>query len=341
MKAVVINEFVNNFDEVKVSEIERPIPTADQYLIQVKAAGVNFVDTLYAKGKHQNNRSLVRPPFILGLEFAGIILSSPPASSFRPGDRVFGGSTGSYSEIISLDASTPLHHIPPKWTFAQAAGLAATLPVSFAALVQAGIKHGQTVLIHAAAGGLGIMALQVAAAIGCRVIGTAGSSEKCDVARQSGADVCINYSEDAAWWDRVLELTDGQGVDVVFDPVGLVDRSLKCIAHRGKILIVGFAGIKDDMEKIAMNRVLLKQISLIGYRYGESLRRYPEEEKAIWDQLRPLMETDKIRPVIYHVEYPGLESVPRALKDMTGRKIWGKAVVTLDDDISGQPLTKL
>ncbi|KXH64454.1 zeta-crystallin [Colletotrichum salicis] len=341
MKAVVINEFVNDFNEVKVSEIARLIPKADRYLIQVKAAGVNFVDTLYARGKHQNNRSLVRPPFTLGLEFAGIILSSPPASSFRPGDRVFGGSTGSYSEIISLDASTPLHPIPSQWTFAQAAGLAATLPVSYAALIQAGIKPGQNVLVHAAAGGLGLMALQVAATMGCRVIGTAGSSEKCDVARRSGADICINYSEDAAWWDRVLELTDGRGVDVVFDPVGLVDRSLKCIAHRGKILIVGFAGIKDDMEKIAMNRVLLKQVSLIGYRYGESLRRYPEEEKAIWDQLRPLMETDKIRPVIYHVEYPSLEHVPRALKDMTSRKIWGKAVITLDDDIGGLPLTKL
>ncbi|KAK1725491.1 zeta-crystallin [Colletotrichum acutatum] len=341
MKAIVMNEFVNGLNEIKVSHVDRPIFTADRYFIQVKAAGVNFVDTLYARGKHQNNRSLVRPPFTLGLEFSGIILSSPPTSEFRPGDRVFGGSTGSYSEIISLDASTPLHRIPPQWTFAQAAGLAATLPVSYAALVQAGIKAGQTVLIHAAAGGLGLMALQVATAVGCRVIGTAGSFEKCDVARRSGADVCINYTEDAAWWDRVLELTDGKGVDAIFDPVGLVDRSLKCIAHRGKILIVGFAGIKDDMEKIAMNRVLLKQVSLIGYRYGESLRRHPEEEKAIWDQLRPLMETDKIRPVIYHAEYPGLEHVPRALKDMASRKIWGKAVVTLDNDISGRPVTKL
>ncbi|KAJ0306396.1 hypothetical protein COL5a_003613 [Colletotrichum fioriniae] len=341
IKAVVIDKFINDFDEIKVSDSDRPISTADRYLIRVKAAGVNFVDTLYARGKHQNNRSLVRPPFTLGLEFAGIILSSPPTSEFRPGDRVFGGSTGSYSEIISLDGSTPLHRIPPQWTFAQAAGLAATLPVSYAALIQAGIKTGQTVLVHAAAGGLGLMALQVAAAVGCRVIGTAGSSEKCDVARRSGADICINYSEDAAWWDRVLELTDGKGVDVVFDPVGLVDQSLKCIAHRGKILIVGFAGIKGDMEKIAMNRVLLKQVSLIGYRYGESLRRYPEEEKAIWDQLKPLMDTDKIRPVIYHAEYAGLEHVSRALKDMASRKIWGKAVITLDNDSGGLPLTKL
>ncbi|OHF04650.1 zeta-crystallin [Colletotrichum orchidophilum] len=341
MKAIVIEEFVNDFDQVKVSEIDPPIARTDRYLVQVKAAGVNFVDTLYARGKHQNNRSLVRPPFILGLEFAGIILSAPSASDFCPGDRVFGGCTGSYSDIISLDASTRLHRIPTKWTFAQAAGLAATLPVSYAALIQAGIQAGQTVLVHAAAGGLGLMAVQVSAAMGCRVIGTAGSSEKCDVARRSGAMECINYTEDLMWWDRVLELTDGRGVDVVFDPVGLVDRSLKCIAHRGKILIVGFAGIKDDMEKIAMNRVLLKQVSLIGYRYGESLRRNTEEEKTIWDQLRPLIETETIRPVVYHSEYPGLKHVPRALKDMTNRKIWGKAVITLDDDTGDLPSTKL
>lgn len=168
--------------------------------------------------------------------------------------------------MLSLPASTPLHRIPAGWTFSEAAGIAATLPVSYAALVlQAGIKTGQTILVHAAAGGLGIMAVQVAAALRCRVIGTAGSPEKCAVATSFGAQVCINYAEESAWWERVLALTDGKGADVVFDTVGLVDRSLKCIARRAKILIVGFAGIQDGMERIAMNRVLLKQASLIGY----------------------------------------------------------------------------
>lgn len=220
---------------------------------------------MQAKGKHQNNQSLVRPPFTLGLEFSGVIVSAPSDSGFRPGDRVFGGHTGSYSEFICLPRSDSLHHMPAIWTFPQAAGLAATLPVSFAALMQAGIKAGQTVLVHAAAGGLGTMAVQIAAALGCRVIGTAGSQAKCAVATQCGAHACVNYVEHTAWWEKVLELTDGKGADIVFDPVGLVDPSLKCIAHRGKVLVVGFAGIQNNMERVAMNRVLLKQVSLIGY----------------------------------------------------------------------------
>ncbi|OHW92925.1 NAD-binding rossmann-fold containing protein [Colletotrichum incanum] len=329
-RAVVITEFVNDFDEIKVSVVDRPPFRPDEYLIQVKAAGVNFVDTLYAKGKHQNNRSLVRPPFVLGLEFSGVILSAPAHSHFRPGERVFGGCTGSYSEVISLPASMPLHRIPAKWTFAEAAGIAATLPVSYGALLQAGLKPGQTVLVHAAAGGLGLMAVQVATAIGCRVIGTAGSPEKCAIAAKAGAQPCVNYTQEAAWWEHVLKLTDHKGADVVFDPVGLVDRSLKCIAHRGKILIVGFAGITDGMEQIAMNRLLLKHVSLIGYRYGESLRRYPDEEKVIWNGLQPFIERNAIQPAVYVTDYNGLEQVPRALKDMTNRKVWGKAVVTLN-----------
>lgn len=120
------------------------------------------------------------------------------------------------------------------------------------------------------------MAVQVALAMGCRVLGTAGSSEKCDYVVKLGASQCFNYTsttEGSHWWLHVLDATDGRGVDVVFDPVGLVDLSIKCIAHQGKILIVGFAGREGEMEKIAMNRVLLKQVTLIGYVSSYLLRR--------------------------------------------------------------------
>ncbi|TQN73459.1 Zeta-crystallin [Colletotrichum shisoi] len=319
-----MHKFVTDLDEIKVSEIDRPLPNSDEYLIQVKAAGVNFVDILYAKGKHQDNRALVRPPFVLGLEFAGVILSAPPHAHFPAGERVFGAFPGSYSEVIALPASSPLHRIPSHWTIPEAAGVAATLPVSYASLLRAWLKPGQTVLVHAAAGGLGLMAVQVATAMGYRAIGMAGSSEKCAVAAEFGAQSCLNYTQEPAWWKRVLELTKHRGVDVVFDPVGLVDRSLKCIAHRGKVLVIGFAGIDDKMEHIAMNR-----------RYGESLRRYPGEQKMIWDELDSLIESNKIQPAIYRTSYHGLDQVPRALKDMANRKIWGKAVVTLDNSMEG------
>ncbi|TKW56658.1 Quinone oxidoreductase-like protein 2 [Colletotrichum tanaceti] len=171
------------------------------------------------------------------------------------------------------------------------------------------------------------MAVQVATAMGCRAM--------CAIAAEFGAQPCLNYTQEPAWWERVLELTEHKGVDVVFDPVSLVDRSLKYIAHRGKILIVGFAGTDDKMEHTAMNRVLLKQASLIGYRYGESPRRHPGEQKMIWDELHYLIESNKIQPAIFKPSYHGLGQVPRALKDMANRKIWGKAVVTLDNSMEG------
>lgn len=138
--------------------------------------------------------------------------------------------------------------------------------MSYGALIPCGnLKKGQTVLVHAAAGGLGLAAVQIAKAVGARVIGTAGSQQKCQVARRYGADVCINYQEESEWWNQVLSSTGGKGVDLVFDSVGLVDRSLKCLAHRGCILIVGFAGREGNMEKVQMNRILLKQAKIIGY----------------------------------------------------------------------------
>lgn len=147
-----------------------------------------------------------------------------------------------------------------------AAGLAATLPVSYDGLVSAGrMRSGETILVHAAAGGLGSMACQVASALGCRVIGTAGSDAKCAYAKSYGADECINYSTDEEWWKKVNEITGGKGVNVVFDPVGLVEASLKCTASKGRIVVVGFAGSADNFEKIAMNRILVKQAELIGY----------------------------------------------------------------------------
>jgi len=150
--------------------------------------------TSQARGKHQNNRSLVRPPFTLGLEFAGTVISAPSNSTFAPGENVFGGGLGSYAEQIAINESS-LHRMPKDWSFADAASLSATAPVSYGALImRCKIKKGETVLIHAAAGGLGLMAVQIAKAVGARVIATAGSNQKLDVAKRFGADECVNYT---------------------------------------------------------------------------------------------------------------------------------------------------
>jgi NADPH:quinone reductase len=214
---------------------------------------------------HQNNTSLVRPPFTLGLEFAGTVLSSTPSSEFRPGDRVFGGGIGAFAEYISAKESS-LRRIPGGWSFAGAVSLAANAPVTYGGLIVRGrLKKSETVLITAAAGGLGLVAVQIAKAAGARVIAAAGSDRKLDIARRFGADECVNYNNGEDWWKEVLQKTGGKGVDVVYDPVGFVDRSLKCLKQKGRILLIGFAGREGNMERIAMNRVLLRQAQIIGY----------------------------------------------------------------------------
>jgi len=169
-----------------------------------------------------------------------------------------------------------MHRVPPGWSLDQAASIPATLPVSYGALVtRGGLRGGETVLIHGAAGGLGVMAVQVALALGAgRVYCTARGRRKCDVVvglegirpEYKGRVKVFDTAAGGDWWEIVMEETGRKGVDVVFDSVGMVDQSLKCLAHRGRVLVVGFAGRDgDSMEGIKMNRVLLKQAQIIGY----------------------------------------------------------------------------
>jgi NADPH:quinone reductase len=160
----------------------------------------------------------------LGLEFAGVVVSAPSSCEFSADDHVFGGGQGSFAEMISVKASN-LRKIPKRWTFSDAAGLGATAPVSYGALISRGkLKKGETILIHAAAGGLGLMAVQIARAVGARVIATASSEEKLAVTRKYGAHECVNYIGSDNWWKEVLVLTKDVGVDLVFDSVVLLTR---------------------------------------------------------------------------------------------------------------------
>jgi len=204
--------------------------------------------------------------------------------------------------------------------------------VSYGALVlRGGLKKGEIVLIHAAAGGLGLMAVQIAKAVGARVIATAGSKQKLDVAKQFGADETVNYSSNGDWWKEVMELTEGNsGVDVVYDPVGLVNKSLKCLKQKGRILVVGFAGTEGNIEKIALNRVLLRQAQIIGYRFGMTDRIDPAETVEIWRAIKEMWENGLLKPTVFEREYKGLEDVVIAMKDLSKRKVWGKAVIRLD-----------
>lgn len=207
-----------------------------------------------------------------------------------------------------------------------------TAPTGYAALVtRAGVKKGDFVLVHAAAGGVGLAAVQIAKAFGATVIATAGSARKLEVAKSFGADHGVDYNI-KGWEEKVKKLTpQGRGVDIIFDPVGMVNASLKCIAWNGRILIIGFAA--GDIEKVAMNRVLLKNISLVGLHWGGYAKEEPETVRAIWDGLFKLIQEGKFRGTEYRDrKFVGLESVGEALGMLEKRDAWGKVVIAVPQE---------
>lgn len=207
-----------------------------------------------------------------------------------------------------------------------------TAPTSYAALViRAGVQKGDTVLIHAAAGGVGLAAVQIAKAFGATVIATAGSQRKLEVAKGFGADYGIDYNKEG-WEEEVRKLTPGgRGVDIVFDPVGMVNKSLRCVAWNGRVLVIGFAA--GNIEKVAMNRVLLKNISVVGLHWGMYAKEEPETVQGVWDGLFKLMREGKFRGTEYtDRKFVGLESVGEALGMLGNRDTWGKVVISVPQD---------
>ncbi|KAK8203707.1 hypothetical protein IWZ01DRAFT_441371 [Phyllosticta capitalensis] len=329
MKAILVDQWVTNLSDLRISIVPSPKCGANALRIRVTHAAITHVDLLYAQGRHQNNRRHVKPPFILGTEFAGVVVSAAPNSSFRRGTRVFGFGIGSFAEEICVDEHQ-VRPVPGHWTNAEACAVGGSAAVAYGALGEGcgNVKAGQSVLVLGASGGLGVAAIQVAKALGAaKVIGVVGGAEKEAVVRSLGADA-VDYRDDK-WATRVVELTDGAGVDVVFDPIGAVEDGLKCLKYGGKILVVGFAARGGVMEKVSMNKVLLKGAGLIGYRFGEQSRRRPAENSVIWRNTMALISRNKIEPVVYNQVYQGLESIPQALEDVNQRKVWGRAVVSI------------
>ncbi|GJN70295.1 hypothetical protein PLIIFM63780_003115 [Purpureocillium lilacinum] len=328
MRGIEIKEYVKGPADLKVIDLPDPTPKADEYLIQVQAAAANFFDILQVQGKYQN-----QPPFpwVAGAEFAGTVISAPQGGKFKPGARVFGASQGAYATRICAKEAVLLP-VPDGWSFQEAAGLFVTAPTSYGALVvRAGIKAGDHVLVHAAAGGVGLAAVQVAKAFGATVIATASTPRKLDIAKAFGADHVVSYN-DADWPAKVKALTPKKrGVDIVYDPVGLVDKSTKCTAWNGRILIVGFAA--GTIEKVAMNKVLLKNISLVGIHWGAYAVNQRDMIPVVWGGIMKLVAEGKLKGTVYDdEEFVGLERVKDALVALGGRGTWGKVVVKIPQD---------
>ncbi|KAL4730706.1 hypothetical protein ACLX1H_002744 [Fusarium chlamydosporum] len=331
MRGIQITEYLKGPDQLQVTDLPDPKPSKDQYLIQVHAAAANFFDILQIQGKYQN-----QPPFpwVAGAEFAGTVVATPTGSSkpkFPVGSRVFGASQGAFATKICAIENTLLP-VPDGWSFKEAAGLFVTAPTSYGALVvRAGVKKGDYVLVHAAAGGVGLAAVQVAKAFGATVIATASTQHKLDIAKSYGADHVISYN-DPSWPTQVKKLTpNSRGVDIVYDPVGLVDLSTKCTAWNGRILVIGFAAGK--IEKVAMNKVLLKNISIVGLHWGAYSIHEKETIPKVWQGIMELVKQGKLRGTEYtDEEFVGLERTGAALKALGGRGTWGKVVIKIPEE---------
>jgi NADPH2:quinone reductase len=323
MRAIVVEKWTEPAD-LTVSEIDEPCTEPGSLRIEVRAAGCNFADTLIVQGKYQ-----VKPtfPFVPGAEVAGTVAEvGDGVEGFRVGDRVLASAThGGFAERVVMPASA-CHRIPDAMSFEEGAALPIIYPTSYAALVDRGhLAKGEDLLIHAAAGGVGLAAVQIGKALGARVIATAGGAEKLEIAREHGAHDTIDYREED-FVERVLALTDGKGADVIYDSVGgdTFDRSLKCIAWNGRLLVVGFAS--GTIPTVKVNRIMLKNIAVTGIHWPAWSLHQPEKVIETFDALFRLYEGGGIRPVIFDT-FP-LERVADALVLLAGRKTHGKIIIT-------------
>lgn len=299
---------------------------AGQVVLRVKAANVKFSDTLIIQNKYQTKPEL---PFVPGGEVAGVITAvGEGVTGWKVGDRASAQSpSGGYAEEVSVPADN-LAAIPDSIDFAGAAGLTSTYGTSYYALIDRGqLRAGETLMVLGASGGVGLAALEIGKALGAKVIACASSEEKLKVCREHGADETINYAtEDMR--ARVKAITKGNGVDVVYDPVGgdYSELALRDMAWGGRFLVIGFAA--GGIPKISLNLPLIKGCSIVGVWVGAMSKRDPEKRRAISAEIWKLYAAGKIKPHVWG-SYP-LTKAADALNAIAGRQVAGKVVLTPD-----------
>ena len=311
-------------DTLVVEDVPSPVLTEGQVLISVKACGVNFPDTLIIQGKYQFKPDL---PFSPGGEVSGVIKAvGDGVTNVSVGDRVIAFSTwGGFAEELAVDANR-LIKMSDKMEFEKASAFILTYGTSYHALKdRANIQPGETLLVLGASGGVGLAAIQLGKAMGARVIAAASTKEKLDVCAANGADELINYSSEDLR-ARVKEITQGTGVDVIYDPVGgaLSEKALRDMSWGGRFLVVGFA--VGEIPKVPLNLALLKGCSIVGVFWGDFTRREPALNEANNQELMRLFEAGKITPHIHKV-YP-LTQASEALNELLDKKVSGKVVLS-------------
>jgi NADPH2:quinone reductase len=305
--------------EVPEPPLSHPRTPGAGVLIEVRAVALSFPDVLMTQGRYQATHSL---PFTPGGEVAGVVVESSDAR-FAPGDAVAAlTSHGGLAERAVAPASTTFP-VPPGFDFAEAAALVLNYPTAIFALATRGmVQPGDWVLVHGAGGGVGSASLQVAVALGARTIAVVSSPLKAEVARESGADEIIGV--DQPWKDRAREISDG-GVNVIVDPVG-GDRfldSIRALRRGGRVVVVGFAG--GAIPEVKVNRLLLRNVAVVGAGLGEYLAEEPEVWQQISERLTTMIAAGRIRPIVK--SRVGWAHAVEALKLIERGEALGKVVV--------------
>lgn len=324
MRAWQVRELGDPRDALRLVETEDP-PEAGpgEVVVEVEAAAMNFFDILLCRGEYQEKPDL---PFTPGAEVAGTVSGAGDGVDLETGRRVIATPPlprGGFAERIVAPASA-VFPIPDSMPFEKAAAMHIVYQTAYFALHRrAALREGETVLVHAGAGGVGSAAIQLAKAAGARVIATAGGSEKVEVCRKLGADVAVDYREED-FIGAVKGATDGRGADVVFDPVGgdVFDGSRRCVAFEGRIVVIGFAG--GRIAEAPTNHLLVKNYSVVGLHWGLYAKVMPHLIPETHEQLVGLYEGGKIDPLI-HSTVPFGE-LPDGLDLLGGRGTYGKLV---------------
>jgi NADPH2:quinone reductase len=333
MRAIVCRHW-GKPEDLKLEDVTLPKLQPDQLRVQVKAAGVSFASSLVIAGKYQRKPPF---PFTPGTEIAGIVLEvGSGVTRFKVGDRVMSAIDWGAMAEEALAREVNTFDLPSNMDFETGVALVISYPTSAAALIWPhllNVQSGQTLLVHGAAGGIGVAACEIGRALGATVIATAGGPEKVAFARQHGAHHGIDYRKDD-FRQAVLDLTNGRGVDTVYDPVGgdVFDTSLRCLAPEGRIMPVGFAS--GRIPQIPANILLVKNITAVGFNYGYYIGWSPDDArhrefhriKALMDRLKLWAESGAVRPVATR-SFP-LQDWLKAYDAVLGRSAQGRVVLT-------------
>jgi NADPH2:quinone reductase len=324
MRAWQVERLGEPIDVMSLNEVPTPTVGPGQVLVKARAIAINFPDVLLAKGEYQVKPEL---PFIPGLELCGeVVEAGSGVTHVSVGDRVIGSTIGVLAEYSALDGAL-VFRAPSSLSDEEAAALYIGHQTGYFGLHRrAQLQAGETLLVHAAAGGVGTAAVQLGKAAGATVIGVVGSAAKIEVARQAGADHVIDRSNED-FVGVVNELTGGRGADVIYDPVGgdVFERSTKCIAFEGRIIVVGFASGSIGVAKA--NHALVKNYGILGLHWGLYATKAPQLIADAHRELTRMADAGLVKPVIGR-SLP-FERAAEAIQELAGGATVGRLVVTL------------